>query len=218
MNDNNTEIKPNKMAERMVSYINDKYDDNFTYIGPCGGYLGSSIHKIFVSSEKFPNRDVTVICNLIDGKELYSDNYIGVKFENKTKELIRKTLVSCFGNSVFLCYAVDLTASYKDSNDDTTFEDYIGDPSSAINFTAIIEYNYSDNSINEISEKLRNALSDAGLCCGGMLYFGNNIVQLADLTDENYYEVYVNKNEYWANLYFSMLTKDGFDIEKWEEK
>ena len=69
--------KNNKIDKNvMISYMEKKYNDEFTYIDSFGGSYDGTSYQILVSSKKLPNVQIAVGYYLVDGIEYYTDNYM----------------------------------------------------------------------------------------------------------------------------------------------
>ena len=205
------------MYDRMVSYMNEKYDDKFEFITAYGGSLGSNVRRITVSSEKYPGKEISVRCILENDNEIYSDNYIGVKYEEQTRELIRSILQSCYGQEVFLIYRVNNLAMPPSFTADMSFDEYKAESGAAVTFTAIVKYGLTGTAKEEAAAVLKKKIMDAGLYCSGTVYFASDIEDFSSLTEDNYYSSYLELKTYDGRFHFNVNSASGFEG-TWEEK
>lgn len=202
-------MKGQDKVDMMMSYINDKYsDDHFEYVGMSGGHLGSNTTKIIVKSEKYPDKEIRVICSEVDGEDVYSDTYLNAKFETETYEFIRNALVGEYGENVYLKYIPDDTASYENGSSSTTFEEYISDPSTYIYFSAAVVGNV-DNEEAALN-KIKSIFADAVL--SAHIYF----VDTDDSLSDNATGIIENK-EYTKRLYIIKETVDQYSKTEWTD-
>ena len=202
-------MKGQDKVDMMVSYINDKYsDDHFEYVSMSGGHLGSNTTKIIVKSEKYPDKEIRVICSEVDGENIYSDTYLNAKFETETYEFIRNALVGEYGENVYLKYIPDDTASYENGSSSTTFEEYISDPSTYIYFSAAVVGNVDneESTLNKIKSLFADAVFSAHI------YF----VDADDSLSDNATEIIENK-EYTKRLYIIKETVDQYSKTEWTD-
>lgn len=200
-------MKGQDKVDMMVSYINDKYsDDTFEFVSMSGGHLGSNTTKIIVKSEKYPNKEIRVICSEVDGKEIYSDTYLNVKFENETYEFIKDALVSEYGENVYLKYIPDDTASFESGSSSTTFEEYVSDPSTYIYFSAAVVGTAYDEeaTLNRIKSIFADAVISAHI------YFMNDDDSLSDNANK-----LIKNKEYTKKLYIIKETVDQYSKIEW---
>lgn len=203
------DMKGQDKVDMMVSYINDKYsDDNFEYVSMSGGHLGSNTTKIIVRSEKYPDKEIRVICSDVDGKNIYSDTYLNVKFEVETYEFIRNALVGEYGDNVYLKYVPDDTASYENGSSSTTFAEYISDPSTYIYFSAAVVGTVDDEeaTLNKIKSIFADAVFSAHI------YF----VDTNDSLSDNATKIIEDK-EYEKKLYIIKETVDQYSKTEWTD-
>lgn len=203
--------------EKMVGYMNDKYSDTFTYVRTYGGHFGSTTHKIMVASDQLPGKEISVILSEGGDAAVLSDNYVAVKYEEETRSLIHGILSDCFGEKLFVGYSANNLATSSVFNDDTAFQDYIKEPSSAIYFTAIIRCPSDSARRADMVSSLEQKLVSAGLCCGGKLFFCSDFDDFDSLTNENYYEKYLSAGTYDASLYINMTSSLALDKAEWSE-
>lgn len=200
--------------QKMMDYINQKYDDTFTFVSVYGGSPGSEIHKIWVSSEAYPDRLISVMGYEENGSLLFCDNYLSVKYETQTIELLH-SIFDRYGKEVKILYQASNLACTKGGSNDTTFAEYIAERSSMIDFTAIIS---SDEKADQsIVEEIQKDIQNAGLCCSGKIYFSTNHPDLDSITQDNIYKQYSGKKEYDAYLYLYMTGTDSFETVRWED-
>lgn len=206
----------NKLVDRMIDYMNAKYDDTFVFVRVFGGTPWTKTHKIYAESEKYPGRYVTVECYSDRSEEIFYDNYMGVVYEADTEDLIRSIISDCFSPECFISYGVNNIATSSSYSRDTSFADYIAEPGSGIFFTAIVKYDMDDAAKEAKAMELERRIVEAGLCCGGKIYLGKDIDNISTLTDENYYLECLKDKKYDRSLYFNMTSNDGFEKTDWE--
>lgn len=202
------DMRGQKKVDRMVEYINNKYtDDKFEYEKMTGGYLGSNVTKIIVSSEKYPEKDIYVICTQVDDEEKFTDTYLNVKFEIETEGYIKNSLNDIFGDSLiwFSYSAADIAGEDKGSSL-TTFMEYLANENTYISFSALIDDVHDDE---VIAQKLQNVFADAVI--SGHLYFVKNCENNVDYAKA---QEYMQSGTYERKLYFSKQNiSDTFSIE-----
>lgn len=202
-------MKGHNKVDMMVSYINNKYsDDNFEYLSMVGGHLGSNTTKIVVKSEKYPGKEIRVICSEIDGENIYSDTYLNVKFETETYEFIHDVLVKEYGENIYLKYIPDDTASYENGSSSTTFEEFISDPSTYIYFSAAV----TDAADDEEStlNRIKSIFSDAVI--SAHIYFVDTDDSLSDKATN-----LIENKEYTRRLYIVKDTVDQYSKTEWTD-
>ena len=202
-------MKGQYKADMMVSYINDKYsDDNFEYVSVSGGHLGSNTTKIIVKSEKYPDKEIRVICSEVDGKKIYSDTYLSVKFETETYEFIRNALVMEYGENIYLKYAPNDAASHEKGSSNTTFDEYISDPSTHVYFSAAVVGTVDDE--EAALSKIKSIFADAVF--SAHIYF----MDTDDSLSVNATKLIENK-EYSKRLYILKETVDKYSKTEWTD-
>lgn len=158
----------NSTVDKMVAYMNEKYDDHFEYSAPFGGGPGAASKQIIVSSEKYPEAQVWVQYYERDGKAIFADNYVAYKYEEQTKVFLETLLGEVFSGEVKLQYEVGTTGTVHDFTEDTSFEDYASSPASQIGFRAFL---FDDGSAVSLAENdLKQALERSGFVISGSVF------------------------------------------------
>ncbi len=160
-------------TDKMVEYMNAKYDDRFEYAAPFGGGVGAATAQITVSSEKLPGAQIWVEYYEKDGKEFFADNYIAYKYEQQTREALAQLLESIFMSGVKLRFSIGTKGMANDFNDDTAFDEFKGSYSALIGFRAFVSSDYSIADREAVGEKVKAAFTDNGLVASGSIYFAN---------------------------------------------
>ena len=190
-------VDSNYDIDKMVAYMNEKYvDDKFTYVTVYGGHLGDNQTKIIVSSKKFPNSEIKVIC--YDSGEC-SDNYLGIKYEEQIRTYLKNTLSEKFGNKVYVDYVVDDRGCTNNGSSYTTFEEYIANESSYIYFEAIIGYDVNGNTKDVALNKIKDAFSNATIQANIFFVDENILYSNYDTYDE--FVSYIQNNQYNKKLF-----------------
>lgn len=197
--------------EAMVSYINEKYtDDTFEYVSMSGGHLGSNTTKIIVKSEKYPDKEIRVICSEVDGNKCYSDTYLNVKFEEETRAYIEKAMSKAFGDKVYVRYIPDDTGSMKKGTSETQFSDFISDSTTYVYFNAVVVLENVDR--EEKQNKIKDAFVDGVVLCD--IYF----------VDTSYIDQFntdpmalVENKQYYESLCFIKSSVDQYKWIEWED-
>lgn len=200
------------ITDKMISYMNNKYsEDTFEFSAPTGGGTGSTYKTIMVSSREFPNSEVYVRYNSDFG---YSDNYLGVKYDYQTREVLNSILSSVTNESyVFLDYEVSRYACpNKDGN--MTFEDYIVSSDNGVGFIAVV--NYIVENRGEFVERLEDAFKTSGIYCLGTVYFEEDLDKIMKLKSETV-SGYIYDKSYSDSLSFVMGDGISFSKVEWGE-
>ena len=208
---NRKEVK----IQKMVDYMNEKYsDDTFVYGRLFGGELGAKNVKIIVYSEKFPGADIRVLSNEENGKLYIRDNYLGIKFEEDTREFLRDRISGVYGDNIYVSYRPDDMACTENGSSEMTFKEYISSKSSYVTFNAAVISRDADEETAwaEITDMFQ------GIPLSGTIYYISEDVQLSgEAGKENANEIFREKN-YRARVFFIKDAEDHFSSFDWEEK
>lgn len=169
--------------DRMIDYMNNKYsDDTFTYLRMSGGFPGSNETKIVVASEKYPDIFIRVICAEVDGAEIFTDTYVGAKFEEQTREYLEDVIRGEYGDNFSLHYTPSDIVCTENGSSDTTFEEFLS--TTKISFSAVV---YAENGIVDeaaTEEVIKKMFADSVISFGCIFYVDDEVL----LSDDSYEE------------------------------
>lgn len=200
----------NSTVDKMVAYMNEKYDDHFEYSAPFGGGPGATSVQITVSSERFPNAKIWVQYYEIDGKEIYADNYISYKYEEPTRSFLQAVLESVFHADVKVLYSVGSKGTIADFSEETSFEEYISSIEADIGFRAFVFKEISQDDFYNLENNLKRELRSNSLMTFGSIYFTTN-----EIFYENCYKLSQKELDTLYSLQFDMLTLDTYRYFDW---
>ena len=164
----------------MVTHMNEKYDDYFTYKEPFGGGNGAKSIQIIVSSTKIPDQDIWVEYQQKDGVEIYADNYVYVKYANETTELIEEILTRATGCDVIVSYGVGLSGNVNSFTNETTLIEFISSNESNIGFVAVVSKEFTLDKAT-LEENLRKEFASTKMIVDiGQIYFAQNDEQFSN--------------------------------------
>lgn len=207
-----TDNKSKNRVERMLDYINNEYDDTFEFLDEYGGKLFGTTHSIHVSSKNMPNKFVSVFSDISKGEEYFYDNYLDVKYEDQTRELLIKVLEKEFGENIFVAYS---SSNAPHKGGELPFEKYVAeDEPIRITFTSIVKYKITDK--EEIEKRLEKLFKDNNISCYGKIFFETDYDDLDKLTLDNYVAEYLRFDSYDASIFFSNSVNEGIDDINWE--
>jgi hypothetical protein len=203
-------MKTESKTDKMVAYMNAKYNDHFEYSAPFGGGAGATSTQIIVKSEQFPNAQIWVECYTRDGKDAFADNYVDYKYEQQTKEALTSMLNDVFKCDSKLTFGVGTKGSRNNLSNTTTFAEYIGDRDSQVGFSAVISNAYANVDTATIEAALKSNLRENGITVYGTIYFPVESSQFDD-----WESLPTSIISTLPNLYFRMDDINSFEELTW---
>ena len=194
-------------VDKMVAYMNEKYDDHFEYSAPFGGRTGGTAIQIMVVSEKFPDADIIVTYS--PNLDKYSDNYTNYKYEQVTFEILKEILSNVLETEFLLTYKASLLPS-SDFSDETTVETYISQIGSYIQFVAIVDKDYQIEDKDVFLDKLEAELEKHSILAQGRIYFAQTASQFTEFE-----KLDSDALDAMPRLYFTMTTTGQFNSAQW---
>lgn len=184
-------------VDKMLAYMHEKYDDNFTYVDSFDGGLDKETKWIMVKSEKHPDWDVRVYYSAWGGDEKITDNYICCKYKKQAYEKFENMLESVFECDVKIDPMFSVTerkdaktGKRSDFNSSTTFEEFINSPYVRIYGNAMISPEFELKDKNNLENKLKTFIEKENLIINSFIIFPKN----------------------------SYLFEQGFDLKAYEQK
>lgn len=207
-----------KIEDKMVNHMNDKYDDEFHFVSYFGGtFLGKGdVKEIICNSKKYPDAAIWVSYNR--ETEVYSDDYITVKYLEKINDLAKTIADKVLPNEEYYIDEInnDLHSPPKDASDSTTFEELISQPEAGLTLEIYVNTNRKEYDLDEIKNKLEQEIKKSKICfVKGDIYF------IDDYSEDIHKDVIKKNNiitndEYKHHLFF-MMDNSGFKEIYWEK-
>lgn len=200
----------NKFSEEdVIKYLEDKYETEFTYINTVGdGDL--TVKKNVSSFARQPDhkgREVFVVTSLEEGKVVHRDNYVAIKYEDKTVELINSCTKKVFDKYKIIYVPVSGQTLDEKFDNDMSFEDYIKDSENLLRFDVIIpnncDWTYGDREVS----KVKSALDSGHVHCCVNVYKAKT----SEIYDkiQDYSDYYDKEDSFDETAYFEVGDKKG---------
>ncbi len=182
----------------LVSYMNNKYDDEFSYKAPFGGGAGATTKQMIVSSKKYPEYDIWVEYSEETGE--YRDNYVDYKLKEQCEKYFETELGQAFSAPVSVNRDISTSGSSADYADDTDINEYLNTDEQKI--MLIVAVAYSEDSYKEDAEKILSTIfGDVDAQIYSKVYFVDSAnacetFPTKTLAEKNEYPyVFADKNE-----------------------
>lgn len=179
--------KNNKVDKNaMISYMEKKYNDEFTYVDSFGGSYDGTSYQILVSSKNLPNNRITVGYYFVDGREYYTDNYMQYKYLEQTRNHLVSLFKDAIGFDVLVAYGVSSTGIKNNFDDSTSFEEFIKSSDNRLLFNIVVSPECDViNTKEKIASDLKKAIEENLITCVTDIYFADsqdNFKAFEDLT------------------------------------
>lgn len=203
--------------EDVIRYLEDKYGTEFTYMRTVGdGDLTTKKNvSSFARQPDHKGREVFVVTSLDGSKVVHRDNYVAIKYEDKTVELINSCTKKVFDKYKIIYVPVTGQTLEEKFDNDMAFEDYIKDSGNLLRFDVIIpndcDWTYGDREVS----KLKSALDSEHVHCCVNVYkakTGEIYDKIQDYSD--YYDKDASFDE---QAYFEVGDKKGKEESVTEE-
>ena len=162
---------PNKEA---LTYMEKKYGEKFSYIGPTGSTNGGDTSSILVSCEAIPDAEILVtFTRLNTGNFQFHDNYMAFYYQQNVRDLLKKITQNIYGESK-VSYSVFRAPLPDYLNKDTTFQEYIEADAVPIYAVFVVGSGASIETKDEDIQKLCIKLNENHLYIEGQIYYASN--------------------------------------------
>lgn len=180
------------LRQEMLDYMNEKYDDTFTFVEETGGGVSSRRNNILVSSERFPNARILVshYQKTDTEEERFSDNYIAFVYEEEVRLALTKATQSVYGDCRVFHRPAPMPLG-SDVGPETTLAEYLGDSASHLSAVVFVE-DAQEEDRNVLLETFRRELQEQGISLGVTLLYVDP-AELPEITDDRYSD-YLQQN------------------------
>lgn len=203
--------------EDVTKYLEDKYGTEFTYMRTVGdGDLTTKKNvSSFARQPDHKGREVFVVTSLDGGKVVHRDNYVAIKYEDKTVEIINSCTKKVFDKYKIIYVPVTGQTLDEKFNNDMAFEDYIKDSGNLLRFDVIIpadcDWTYGDREVS----KLKSALDSENVHCCVNVYKAKTCEIYDKIQD--YSDYYDKDASFDEQAYFEVGDKKGKEESVTEE-
>lgn len=204
--------------KRMLSYMKEKYGEEFEFVEDYGGQPGQDYRMILAASRHNPERKALVRLVREGGATSFSDNYLAFLLKEELEERIGASAESCFGTCK-VYYKIPEFVFPSEFGPDMSAGQFLGDSRSMAQF--YIYPQKTGGSRTEWEERLddfgkRNAGS--GWQIRGTVSLARERKDYEMITEENFVRSDYAGYEAAAELVFSMEENGGFRYKRWMER
>ena len=184
---------------KIISYMEDRYGNTFTYEGETNGMLGSSAFTAKLSCPDYP--DMTILASFVsrDGEEYYSDNYLAVSYHEDAERAIEEAAGQVLENCRLFLAEPDLTMSIENP-EEYTLEDYLSDP---LAFKSVWIMT-SDEVDEEVFQALVQEFSRENISVNGVLAVPSDPCDTVEMTKESFENFLANKGRVKTQVNFKV--------------
>lgn len=165
---NNYANKQGSVREKMIAYMENKYNDTFLYVDSFDGGFDKNKKDIILSSEKISG-EIYVGYKKENGIETYSDNYTQLRFESETKNLVDDLLTQVIGKETIVTHRIK--RSNNNFNETTSFEEFLKSDASAVCFYAVVSPKYEVEDFEKLKTTIKETFEERFSNCSINIYF-----------------------------------------------
>ena len=149
---------PQNGREELISRLNSKYGENFTYIGNAGGGTMMNDHcAIYLRSERFPDDRIYAVHGVFDGKTEDRDNYMAYCLRDEAALYLTDLAKEVYGECRAFYTPAENVAAPPEINRDSTVQELL---KSTKNYFSVIlpegqDIAEKDKQLDRIYEKMK---------------------------------------------------------------
>lgn len=167
---------PNFTVDEILEYMNEKYDEEFTYIRPADIYQPTSdSFEIFVASDKYPDDMIYAKCllNTETGEKRFCDNYVLYIYEDEVRDLLTELTQEVYADAK-VRYAPIYAAATDSSKRIPSLEQYLSRSSSSIDYMILLPDEHDETLYKEELNALCMALKEKKVVCDITIAYSND--------------------------------------------
>lgn len=200
---------------QMLDYINEKYQDAFTYIEPYGGAIGSEDKFIFVENEKYAGERILVGCTLENGRATdIRDNLPAILLREELVTELERIVVEVYGDGrvFFRTPHVLLPADFDER---TSLEEYTSYPGGQLTATFLIRGNGETSAAD--ADTLREKLAESQIKLSGVIAYVSDDAAYEELDWDAVNNLLSTDDGFILRGYFALNDQHEFIYLDWRQ-
>jgi len=185
---------PNFTVDEILEYMNEKYDEEFTYIRPADIYQPTSdSFEIFVASDKYPDDMIYAKCllNTETGEKRFCDNYVSYIYEDEVRDLLTELTQEVYPDAK-IRYAALYGTSSDSGQDVPSLEQYLSRTSSSIDYMILLPDEHDETLYKEEMNALIENLKKKKVVCSIIIAYSKNRADYDSFITDKWPEEYID--------------------------
>lgn len=155
--------------EKMLSYMENRYEKEFIYLEDYAGQFGKAYEMIVVAPADCPEKKVLIRARKEEEETIYEDNYLAYLIKAEVEDIISPLADACFGESL-VEYQIPQFVFPAAYGTDMTAEEFLSKEMSLPRFHIYPQNAMEQDSLKECTEKFCALLQEEGYCGCGTVY------------------------------------------------
>lgn len=198
-----------KGINEITEYLNNKYEDEFTYVGKFGGTFDNDKNEYEFSSSKYPEYSIWVAQDRKDGTIV--DNYLSLKFHEQVKNDLQSIINAISPNNLFFIEFDEQFAhtSIGNESEDVSYEEYVSNPNAELSFVAFMDTDVLNDNKQVFEENLSVILKEKNIhFLNFTIYFIDDMSEEL-IKDSNARDLIISNDDFSSRA-FALLDEDSF--------
>lgn len=186
-------------SRKIVSYMEERYNKTFTYVGETNGIFGSKAFTARLSCEDDPEADILASWQEQDGEEYYLDNYMAFRHHEAAYQKIDEAVGQVFSDYQLIFRVPDVLLCIEEP-EDYTLESYLADPLAFKSIRIVTRENVDEASF----QALVKTFMDADITVKGVVAVPEDPQETSEITEENVDIFLANKSRVRTQVNFKV--------------
>lgn len=211
---NEARKEKNPKAEKMLQYMKDKYQEEFT----AGLYQEANwaynYNAMSVLSDKFPGEFIEV---REVGRNQFSDSYLGYLYREENARRIQEIATKLYGKCKVISEACDCIVPVKFSAE-TSFEEYMSFAKSSVSSKIFVDYTEKDRDFEGLFEALTQMLDEKDMKQDINIFVMREEIDLNSITRKSLYDMLdtLYSEKWFLEEGYILYGENGYTSSKWE--
>ena len=203
---------PKFTVDEILEYMNEKYDEEFTYIRPADVYQPTKeSFEIFMASDKYPDEEIFAKCiyNSETGEKRFLDNYVSYIYEDEVRDLLTELTQEVYADAKVRYVPLYWTASTNSDEDIPTLEQYLSRTYSSISYMILLPDEHDVTLYKEEMNALIEKLEEKKVVCSITIAYSNDRTQYDSFVTDDW----PNSEHLIYKLHGDIRIGEDFEIE-----
>lgn len=200
-------------SSKIISYMEERYGNTFTYAGETNGIFGNRAFTARLTCPDYPDDVILASCveQEEDGKEVYADNYMAVRYHDGAFQKIDEAAGQVFEDYRLFFRVPDVLMRIEEP-EQYTLEDYLADPDAFKSVRILTGKDVDEKTF----QALMNAFEDAGISVKGLVAVPVNPSELETIGEKDVDSFLAGWDRVRAQVNFNLRNGTLID-EKWRQ-
>ena len=211
----NTQPINTKTDSTILSVLQQKYGEEFTFKAWSWEEYGSNNKNAYVTCESMPGVEIEACQRETDNGMTYYDDYMAYKYKRRFQEDLQRFTDQIYPNAKAI-FMVDSSSFPLDMGMEMTYDEILQDKDTVLSVTILVKCDSNDPQKEEHLEEFRQLLEDNSVRVNGTIIYTSDETTWNEYSENNYSNWYANDDWYLSRCNFSLDKSYQFYYADWE--